>query len=291
VVVSLYVGADGAPTTAHPLGLRATWLAPGDQTAATKLRDGTMLRSYLWLAGLDVQATPEAAAIVAFGDSITEDTHGAVHQTVAGDLPWSVVLARRLVAAERQGGPRLGVVNVGIAGNRLLAPETGPAGIDRFGRDALKRTGVSQVLLMEGVNDLGLGSVLVNSGSSGSLEDLPTAEELEAAYRLLGRQATRAGVALFISPITPAGDELKPSWAAWTPQQVALRRSVNAWVQRSSWYEPSFDFARILADPHDEDWLLQDADSGDGLHPNAYGHQLVGSEIDLDSLASRGCAQ
>src|SRR5207253_8902183 len=37
VVVSLYVGADGAATTAHPLGLRAAWLAPGDQVKASQL--------------------------------------------------------------------------------------------------------------------------------------------------------------------------------------------------------------------------------------------------------------
>ena len=94
LAVSLDLSADSGPPTAHPIGLRNAWLAPGDQAGAEKLQDATFLRSYLWLAGIDVKAAPKAATIIAFGDSITD----GFSTTPDADTPWPSILARRLAA-------------------------------------------------------------------------------------------------------------------------------------------------------------------------------------------------
>ena len=61
-------------------------------------------------------------------------------------------------------GNEIAVVNAGIAGNRILKPEiysarepdaSGPAALQRLRRDVLSLSGVSAIIWLEGVNDLG----------------------------------------------------------------------------------------------------------------------------------------
>ena len=83
---------------------------------------------------IDVSAAPQARAVVALGDSIT-DGHGA---TTNGNDRWTDVLARRL-----QGSPKtrnIGVSNQGIGGNHLLTDGLGPNVLARFDRDVLAPT-------------------------------------------------------------------------------------------------------------------------------------------------------
>lgn len=67
---------------------------------------------------------------------------------------------RRLHA---QSAPRLGIVNRGIVGNRLLRdangwPPFGKAALARFERDVLATAGVQYVIVLIGINDLGNAS-------------------------------------------------------------------------------------------------------------------------------------
>jgi lysophospholipase L1-like esterase len=63
-------------------------------------------------------------------------------------------VSKRLSGEAADLGP-YSVVNAGISGNRVLNDVIGPAGLSRFGRDALGQTGVSSVLLLLGINDIG----------------------------------------------------------------------------------------------------------------------------------------
>jgi len=64
--------------------------------------------------GVDVQAPADAAAIVAFGDSITD---GAISSPNT-DRSWPSVLAQRLQA--NPATANIAIVNEGISGNRVL---------------------------------------------------------------------------------------------------------------------------------------------------------------------------
>ena len=117
---------------------------------------------------------------MAFGDSITDGTAS----TLNGDDRWPNALSRRLHAAY---GNRVSVVNAGIGGNRVLGPAEysaaqpfsgGPSAGQRLERDVIGLSGVSAVIWLEGINDLGANA---------------TAEAIEGGMKeIVGR--LRAGI-------------------------------------------------------------------------------------------------
>ena len=71
------------------------------------------MQAYFWLAGVEVLAPANTGAIVAFGDSITD----GFTTTPNAHRAWPALLAARL--QRNAATARWGVVNVGIAGNRV----------------------------------------------------------------------------------------------------------------------------------------------------------------------------
>src|SRR4051794_6530731 len=92
-------------------------------------------QAWFWLSGVEVMASEEKGAIVAFGDSTTDGTHS----TVGANHRWPDELARRLLLQRRN--HKLGVLNAGLDGNRLLHDALGPNGLARFDRDVLSQSG------------------------------------------------------------------------------------------------------------------------------------------------------
>ena len=264
VVVSLHVGRDGAPTTAHPLGLRAAWIAPGDQSRAAHLRDAASLRSYLWLSGIDVRATSDTAAIVAFGDSITD----GYSTTPDADTPWPSILARRLAAVSGL-APRA-VLNVGISGNRVLREGAGSSALARFDRDVLARNGVRWLLLLEGINDISFSAI---PGLPAS--EKATFDDLLAGYRQLIARARAHGLRVIGGTLTPY--EGVPTYNA---DGERLRQQVNQWIRTGGEFDAVVDFDAAVRDPQHPARLLPRFDSGDHIHPNDAGNEAMGAAID-----------
>jgi len=50
----------------------------------------------------------------------------------------------------------MAVLNQGISGNRLLHDNFGPDSLARYDRDALTQAGVSHIIVLEGINDIGI---------------------------------------------------------------------------------------------------------------------------------------
>ena len=265
LVVSLYLAADSGPTTAHPIGLRTAWLAPGNQVAAEVLQDASQFRSYLWLAGIDVLAAPKAAAIIAFGDSITD----GFSTTPDADLPWPSILARRL-AAQRNLPPRA-VINMGISGNRVLREGAGSSALARFDRDVLSRPGVRWVLLLEAINDIGFSAI---PGLPAS--EKTSADELIAGYRMLIGRAHLHGLTIIGCTLTPFEGVNTYSEAG-----ERMRQAVNQWIRNSGEFDAVIDFDAATRDPSAPQRLLAKFDSGDHIHPNDAGNQAMADAIDL----------
>src|SRR5581483_10434947 len=130
LAVSIYVPEEVKADTFHAVGLHSTYIAQGDATGQAAIDDAKPSQSYYWLSNIDVAAAPDAAAIVTFGDSITD---GAT-STPNTDRSWPSFLARRLAA---NGGANIAVLNQGISGNRLLRDGAGINALARFDRDVL----------------------------------------------------------------------------------------------------------------------------------------------------------
>jgi len=255
---------ETVPTTSHPIGLRAAWLAPGNQTDAEHLEKATQFRSYLWLDGIEVRAVPRAATIVAFGDSITD----GFSTTPDADRPWPSALARRLGVAR---GPPRAVVNMGISGNRVLREGAGSSALARFDRDVLSRPGARWVLLLLGINDIGFSAI---AGLPAS--EKATAEDIIAGQRLLIARARIHGISIIGATLTPF-----EGVNTYTAEGERMRQQVNQWIRRSGEFDAVVDFDAATRDPGRPTRLRAEFDSGDHIHPNDAGNQAMADAVDL----------
>lgn len=272
LVVSLHVPDQDVTPTAHELGLRPAWLAPGDQCDARDLRDATGFRSYLWLTGIDVLAPTGAAAVVVLGDSLAD----GAGTTPGADLPWPSVLARRL-AARPDLLPRA-VVNAGIAGNRVLreADGFGASALARFDRDVLARPGVRWVVVAEGDNDICFGFM---PGMPES--ERVTAQDVIAGHRMLIGRAHLHGLRAIGCTLTPFGGTF-----VFSQESERIRQDVNRWIRGSGEFDAVADTDAAVRDPSDPTRLRPAFDSGDHIHPNDAGSRALAEAFDLDVFRS-----
>jgi lysophospholipase L1-like esterase len=202
--------------------------------------------------------------IVAFGDSITE----GVVDRVTGERGWPGALARRL---ERRG---IAVVNAGIGGNRLLQSYGffGTSALSRMDRDVFSVPGLTDIVVLEGINDIGM------SGKGGLFGDAPLVapEELIAAYSQIIARAHVSGVRVFGGTILPfQGADY------YSEKKEHVRQTVNTWIRTAKAFDGFIDFEAALRDPSNPSILKAEFDSGDHLHPNSAGYRQMGEMVDL----------
>lgn len=269
VAISIYLP-DAADTRSfHELGLNTTYVAAGNVVDASNFTVTDTNRSYFWLTGLDVLAHAGSGSIVAFGDSITD----GYSTTPDAHRAWPALLAQRLQADPATAG--LGVINMGISGNRVLRQLVGSSALTRFDRDVMARTGIQWMLLLEGINDINFTAL---PGVPAS--EQTTAEQLiEGLQQLVDRAHVRG--------IKVMGGTLLPMGGLWlhNPQTEALRQTVNAWIRTSGAFDAVVDFDAVTRDPANPQRLRPDYDSGDFIHPNDAGNAAMADAIDLGVFA------
>jgi lysophospholipase L1-like esterase len=269
LAVSLKVEQPPARQTSHP-GSRATsYLLRGDHLAAADLPGATPVEHWFQLSGVDVETPANGASIVTLGDSIT-DGRGA---TTNGNNRWPDLLAARLQADRRTRG--VGVLNVGIGGNRVLLDGLGPNALARFDRDVLAQAGVRWLIVLEGINDLG---TLTREHSVEPEEHADLVRRITAAYGQMVARARQHGVHVIGATITPyvGSDYYHPD--VLNEQD---RQAVNAWIRAPGNFDAVIDFDRVVRDPARPDRLLPAYDSGDHLHPSPAGYQAMAEAIPL----------
>jgi hypothetical protein len=124
--VSIFIPLQRMPdVTIHPNANQTNYVVHGNETGSLHLTSTEEIYSWPFLKGVEVDAAPKAGTVIAFGDSITD----GAHSTRDANLRRPDVLAKRLNADK--GAAKLGVLNEGISGNRILH--------DRSGQNALAR--------------------------------------------------------------------------------------------------------------------------------------------------------
>jgi lysophospholipase L1-like esterase len=255
------VGSGPSPLTLHTGASQTNYLStPGNHSGADMLPAAGETGSWLLLSRVEVTAPAPTGAIVAFGDSITD----GARSTSDTNARWPDVLARRL-AAEGGNGPRA-VVNAGISGNQVLADRLGVSALARFHRDVLLQTGVTHVIVMEGINDIGLarGAAAV------------TADDLIAGHRQLIMRARAKGLRVIGATLTPFEGAFY-----FTPEGEKKRQALNEWIRTGGAYDGVIDFDRVLRDPASPSRIRAEYDSGDHLHPSDAGYKAMGEAVDL----------
>ena len=292
LLVSVHVVGSPGPATQHGISEQTTWqTAPmtGNHTAqlgaqgffATPLLKAaaTLPQSIPYLTGVDVTAPKATGAVVTMGDSITDGTEAEVvpfllsKDNIDQFVSYPDQLANRISSA----GLPFSVANAAISGNMLLKnspiPIFGPAGLSRFGRDALDRSGATTVILLEGTNDIGM------YGASRDAMVAGYTQAIEAAHA--------RGLRILIGTLTPMAGTLQPPFygALAEPTRVAI----NAWIRGQKLADGIVDFDKAVRDPAQPARILPAYDGGDHLHFSAAGYKAMAAAVPLASLKRATC--
>ena len=276
VSVSLYFPEVTPTTTMHWDGHETAYVAGGNKVADVDFKADSKQTQRVFLDEIMVDAPPDARAIVAFGDSIT-DGDGS---TVDGNDRWPDRLAERLVAA---GGPPVAVLNEGISGAKVLSDRMGVNALARFDEDVLTQPKADTVILMMGINDIGWpGCGLAQHDPE------PTAEEIIEGYKQLIARAHAHGMRIIGATLTPFGDAFAgtPFEGYYTPAKEKIRLALNDFI-RSGAFDGVIDFDKVIVDPNRPGYALPKYGKGDNLHPNPAGYEAMAGAIDLKTLTTK----
>jgi lysophospholipase L1-like esterase len=281
LAVSVFLPDATGPATYHQEGQQDSFVSTaGDFSQdSTATAYTTTTTSWFFVDGVDVIPSNPAVggSVVGFGDSITD---GATVGTNTNDR-WPNVLGDRLAAVH---GHTLSVVDEGIGGNRVLndSPCFGQSALTRFSRDVLDQSGVRDVIILEGVNDLGFSQEDTSAPGIGPCFAPNTnvsAQQIIAGYEQLIAAAHAHGLKIFGATITPFKDSFY-----WDAAAEAKRDTINNWIRTSGAFDGVVDFASVVADPYDPEIMNPIYDSGDHLHPNDAGYVAMGNAIRLGIL-------
>jgi lysophospholipase L1-like esterase len=271
LAVSLYLPQATGPATWHFDGRQTAYIVTGDAAGAANMSAGvTTTFSRFFLTGIQAASVDPKSAVVTFGDSITDGTNS----TIDANHRWPDFLAARLAASRDDD---TGVVDEGIAGNRLLHDVIGPNALARLDRDVLATPGVRFMTVLLGINDIGFGGIFPTQAV--------TAADIIAAHRQLIARAHSRGLRIYGCTLTPFNGVGAPYYSA--AGDVA-RQAVNAWIRTSGEYDAVIDFDAAVRDPADPSRILAAYDSGDHLHPNDAGYQAMANAIDLRLFKAGG---
>jgi len=263
LAVDLYLPGDTAaspsPLTTHQGAQQQNFVsAEGNHAGEPDFAGAATTQSWFFLARVEVSASDNAGAVVAFGDSITDGTRS----TPDTNNRWPDELARRLAAAKMP----IAVLNEGIAGNRVLCDGAGVSALARFDRDVLVQPGAKYVIVLESINDIGIGRA----------SDAPSANDLIAAHRQLIERAHANGLKIYGATLTPFDGA-----AYFTAEGEAKRQAVNAFIRTGKAYDGVIDFDAAVRDPMAPSKIQMRFNPGDNLHMNDAGYQAMAAAIDL----------
>jgi lysophospholipase L1-like esterase len=287
LAVSIAVGAPSGPATRHYLGRQTSFVSSpgtGDQTEQVSGAPFTStIRSWPFLARVEVLRSNRVGTVVTLGDSITDGFQG--NQAPVVESPTGVdenvrypdFLSRRLLADKS--GRQFTVLNAGISGNRVLRdgdaiPRFGPSALSRLDADVLAQPGVTDVIVLEGINDIG-------QAPPASADQLIT-----GLKQIVTRLQTR-GVNVLLGTLTPAGGTIVPTYGS--AEANATRKKVNHWIRARSGADGVIDFDAAVRDRRDRSRLAEPYDSSDHLHPSTAGYDAMAKAIDLRAFRGNGC--
>jgi lysophospholipase L1-like esterase len=264
--ISMYLPEGSGQGTVHRAAMQTAYVSAGDNTRAeSSPTDSEEINFWYFLSAIDVLTDEYSSTIVTLGDSITD----GVGSTVNANQRWPDIFAERLQA--EQGMPRYAIANAGISGNRVLHERNSNFGenlLARFERDVLALSGVSHIVLLEGINDIGMAAAMAT-------DQEVSAEQIVGGYMQGIQRAKARGIKVIGATLTPYEGA-----AYHRPEGEAKRQQVNNWIRSSGAFDALIDFERSVQDATNPRRLPANF-TADNLHPNDIGYQAMANSIDL----------
>jgi lysophospholipase L1-like esterase len=269
LTVTMYLETPSLHQTGHIAAHTTSCLGLRNLVSAADMPDAKKFQHWFYLAGVDVESPPDAAAVVTLGDSITDGTAS----TLNGNDRWPDVLAARLQAGAAT--RHWSVLNVGIGGNHMLTDGVGPNALARLDRDVLAQPGVRAVIVFEGVNDL--GGWTRNGPISKEEHDVLVAR-LIASYEQVIERAHASGLTVIGATILGYQGA-----ANYHPDAANLAdwQRVNDWIRQPGHFDAVVDLDKATAGPAHPGRMSPTTGSADNLHPGPAGYTMMGDAFPL----------
>lgn len=284
LAVSYAIQGQSGRMTYHAAANQTSYITPpgsGDHTADMDVFPYEFTTtSWFFLDGVDVMAPDGTVVIAAFGDSITDGTHTTLNENDR----WMNDLSRRLHNAY---GDRVSIVNEAIGGNRVVPPAAatgtaGPPATERLDRDVLGLSGLTHVIWLEGINDLGAQH---------------TPEAIIAGYRDVVARLHAKGIKVYGATLTSAlgMDNPEQGWFVGRvptgdngPGPDAGRKVLNNFIRTAKLFDGVVDFDAATLDPATGNMKAEYVPNSqmtqlpwDYLHPNHAGYLAMAGAVDL----------
>ena len=280
---------ESSPITYHPRALQTNYQLDGvDATGAPDLPGAIENFVFAYLAAVDVATKGKVAVVATIGDSLT-DGDGATLFPEPIDLNArypnylaELILERNSPGIGRRVGQIAAVANVGISGNQVTNTLIGLRGQDRLARDVLPLSGVTHVIIWEGINDIGLPYFLGVLGGNPTPAHTPAAAII-AGLQDMAEQARAAGLKVIGCTITPSGGYFFPGYnVAGSPTADPIRQEVNAWIRTSGAFDVVVDLDALVRDDDGDPRFIRGEPGEltiDGLHYTPAAYRMIAEEI------------
>ncbi len=279
LAVSYAVAGNSGPMTHHSSAFVTSYVTATGSGNHTEDLDVFAFKftttSTFFLDAVDVMAPSNTVVVCAFGDSITDGTHS----TLNINDRWMNTLSRRLHNAY---GSRISIVNEAIAGNRVVNPVTpnataGPAAVDRLDRDVLGLSGLTDVIWLEGINDVGAGH---------------TTDAIIAGYQNVVARLHARGIKVYGATLTSALGISGVDQGDNGPGHDVSRKILNDFIRNSGLFDGVEDFDAATLDPATGNMQAVFLPNStftqlpwDYLHPNHAGYIAMGEAVDIEPFA------
>ena len=285
ISVSIYLPHSSPAVTTHFWAQHDTYISKsGDMSGATEIADSITRGSWYWLSDVEVWTAEPVRALVTFGDSIT-DGAGAKQGDYAD---WPDQLSKRLLTEGHT--KNVAVLNEGIGGNRILHDGAGINALARFDRDVLSQPGVTDLIVLEGINDIGWPHMKPRQSKNGATTTPSpfatqgvTAADLIAGLQQIVDRAHQHQIRVYGATLTPyRGADY------FSEDGEQIRQSVNQWIRTGGAFDGVIDFDAAVRDPAQPSKFRDAYQSGDYLHPNGAGYKAMADAIDRTILGAPG---
>ncbi|HYZ75053.1 MAG TPA: GDSL-type esterase/lipase family protein [Chthoniobacterales bacterium] len=274
LAVSIFIQGKSGPLTYHAAALAESFLsAPNAGDLTDEDNDFNLpyeTNHFFLLDAVDVLAPVDTRVLVGAGSSSVD---GSITTPDNNDrfLNW---MSRRLHAAY---GNHVSVVNEGIGGDTAAIPPVLPLRQvlpQRFNRDILGVSGITDVIFYAGTNDFGDG--------------IPPAQSIASLTNMVGILHTHGINAIGATLISNIGQ------AGTTQATYDAHNQINAFILQSGVFDSTADFYTATADPVTKVLLPQYATHSDPngtpdfLHVGRAGAEAEANTLDTNFFAPQG---